>query len=150
MDLTEAHQLGDFYLREIPEKTFLIKHCGASIQEVNQIEIAKSMVELVTDIPYDDEMYVSWEFGAMREDSPQGTAYYAFAEIPPETEIENKRTIPAGTYLCRQSKDSQLENASEIFKDHGKNFLAIETYVLVGRHKIDKPLSELRVILERT
>ncbi|MCL2217041.1 MAG: MerR family DNA-binding transcriptional regulator [Defluviitaleaceae bacterium] len=151
MDLTELHRTGEIYSRELPEKTFLVRPCGDSLENTNTLEIALEIVDAFMNLPHFEDLNDIWDYGVMCEFSPRGAMYYAFAEIPLEMEIENKRVIPGGTYLCRQDEDSQIEHADEIFKTHlkGRNsFLAIETHVLTGCHKINKPLSELRIRLD--
>ena len=143
MDLSEAYPVGQIYTREIPKKHFHVKPCGTSIKDLDLLEIFKSF----SDMPFAEGDYDDLsEFGFMCEQSLEGTMYYAFMEVPKR--MANK-TIPAEIYACRQSEDSQIEQIPEIFKEYlaGKGiYLAIETEVFTGKHKIDRPLNEVRVI----
>jgi hypothetical protein len=63
--------------------------------------------------------------------------------------VKSIKIIPAGIYHCRQSEDTEIERAYEIFDKHlagNKYFLAIESEIFTGKHKINNPLKELRVI----
>jgi hypothetical protein len=60
-------------------------------------------------------------------------------------------SLPAGTYFFRQDKVSQLENATENFKEHIKGidtFMIIETEELfLSKTKINQPIYELRLVI---
>ncbi|MCL2841414.1 MAG: MerR family DNA-binding transcriptional regulator [Defluviitaleaceae bacterium] len=145
IDLTELHKPGEIYMREMPEKIYYVHPCGQSITDVTELEASKAIAELSRMI----EIHEMCEYGCLRESTPGGTMYYAFVEVPKDAQVENKRIIPSGTFICRQSEEYQVENTTEIFADYLKgkdSFIAIETDVITGRHKINKPFSELRIL----
>jgi len=48
--------------------------------------------------------------------------------------------------ICRQSKDSHIEQTYELLKtyvDERGTFLAMETHIFVGTHKLSAPIFEL-------
>lgn len=148
MDLADSHKVGDIYTREIPKKYFYCKPCSGIFHGAALMPI----IESFSDIPFlkDSNDYISeLEFGFLCEYMPSGTAYHAFIEVPKRMTGKNVRTIPAGTYFCRQSEGSQIEQTSDIFKEHLTNkesYLAIETDIFTGKLKLSGPLNELRVI----
>jgi len=146
MNLADSHRPGEIYTREFSEGAFYVRPCGGSLEGFDLLD----MVESFSDISYAEEDYTRLtEYGFLCECTPEGKAYYAFVEAPKQAANKDTRTIPAGLYLCRQSEDSQLGQASEIFKEYleDKNsWLAIETEIFTGKHKIRKPISELRII----
>ena len=140
------------YTMEIPEKKFWVIPYRKSFQEeVDQLEMIKPFLDWNNRLV---ELYESVEYGYLCEYSGAGVRRYVFAEIPslwddvrtvPQGSI---KLIPGGSYFCRQSERSRIEEAPEIFAKHlgNRSFLAIETEVLSGKFKINKPLHELRVI----
>lgn len=145
LDLTEAHNNGKLYERNFPVKYYYLKPIIGSIRDLNQIEIAKSFL----DMPLNEDGYSSIpEYGVLCEYTSAGALYYYFAEVPSHMANEmHVKTIPAGKYLCRQSKDSQIEQTWELFKTHLDEWgalFAVETYVFIGRHKLSNPIYELR------
>ena len=144
MDLSEQFQLGQIYTCEMPEKVFHVKPCGKSLENINIVEIVKSFSEM---LPIEDD-YEMCEYGFLCTHSPDETIYYSFLEVPKNLEMESTIVIPKGTYLFIQSEDYKIEQACDIFKEHidtEKPFLAIETEIITGRHKVSKPIKELRV-----
>ena len=149
MDLADSHQAGQLYTRTFPEKFFYMKPCGGPLKGAELIEIFDSF----SDMPYAEEDYDDLtEYGLLCEYTPSGTSYHAYIEIPKRMARlakKNTKKIPTGTYMCRQSADSQFGQVPELFKEYlaGKDsFLAIEAEIFTGKHKISKPLNELRVI----
>ncbi|MCL2200059.1 MAG: MerR family DNA-binding transcriptional regulator [Defluviitaleaceae bacterium] len=124
------------YTQEIPQKTFYVKPCGGSIKNLNKVEIVREFL----DIQYSDALTYP-ESGILCKHTPKATEYYAFIEVP--VTRKDLMQIPAGTYHCIQTKESQIENPHEVFKNHlaGKNsYLAIEV------ENSFKPQHELRII----
>jgi DNA-binding transcriptional MerR regulator len=147
MDLAEQNKLEQIYSREIAEKFFYLKPQGQSLANINPLDLAKSFLEM----PYYEDDYSELpEYGLLYEYSPAGMQYYTFMELPKHlAQEDNVRTIPAGTYYFRYSEDYQINQAAEIFNDYlagTDSFLAIETEIFTGKHKINKPIKELRVI----
>ena len=140
------HQGKEIYSREIPEKKFYVVPCEQPFAEVDISELAKPFL----DLEYSGEgFYELSEYGYMCEHSPSGIQRYTFIELPEHTVKENTRSISAGTWLCKQSEESQIEQTPQIFSKHLKgktSFLVIETEVFIGKYKIYKPINELRVL----
>jgi DNA-binding transcriptional MerR regulator len=142
--LTEEHSSGQIYIRKIPEKFFHVIPCTQTFENMDQYEMSK----LFFDVPYSEEDDLI-EYGFLCEYTPLDIKRYVFMELPKHEARENIKIIPAGTYYCKQSEESQIGQSSEIFKDYlaGKNsFIAIETEVFAGKFSINKPLNELRVL----
>ena len=145
--LTEKHHNGrQIYTREIPEKRFCLMPYGQSFEDADVYEVSKLMLEL--DYGGDD-FYEILEYGYMCEHSPRGIQRYAFMELPGHKAQANARHIPGGTYFCRQSEESAIEQAPRIFSGQlggASSFLVIETEVFAGKYKVNKPVNELRFI----
>ncbi|MCL2425956.1 MAG: hypothetical protein FWD05_06425, partial [Oscillospiraceae bacterium] len=149
IDLADSYKAEQIYTRDLQEKYFYVKPCGGPLKGIDLLSIYESF----DDMPYIEEDYNDLsQYGFICERTSSVTSYYAFIEVPRRFARKikkNIKTIPAGTYACRQSDESQFEQAPEIFKEYlaGKeSFLAIETEIFTGKHKINKPLNELRVI----
>ncbi|MCL2546757.1 MAG: MerR family transcriptional regulator [Oscillospiraceae bacterium] len=137
MDLSEQYNPEEIYERDFPQKHFYIKPCGTSLRDLDLLELFVSFADI-------GDVDGSAEYGFLCEHSGDNTSYFAYMEVPKR--MANK-TIPAGKYACRQSEKAQIEQACELFKEHlTGSFLAIETEIFTGRHKINKPFNELRVI----
>ena len=149
------HQGQDIYSREIQEKYFYVIPYEKPIEDADIFELAKPFM----DLDDSEDRFYDTEYGFMCEYSPLGIQRYAFMELSGEVNGTRKaetniKIIPAGTYFCKQSEESQIEQASEIFRKKLKcsatkgcqSFLAIEAEIFVGKYKIDKPVNELRVI----
>lgn len=148
MNIADQHKTGEIYTRHFPEKHLHTKPLGSSLKDANLIEVSKIFADFATTNP-DILEYETLEFGALRITTPTNTTYYAYMEVTFPQKTKSTITIPAGEYLCRQAEETQLEHTEEILKHHLKeptSFIAIETDVLTGRHKINNPLNELRVI----
>ena len=146
MDLADSHQTGQIYTRELPEKFFYTKPCDGPIKWTDWVHL----FDVLSALPHAEEnSYDLTEYGLLHRIAPTETMYHAFVEVPKRMAENDTVKIPAGTYLCRQSEDTQIAQAPEIFKaylaDKG-SYLAIEVEVFTGRHKLSKPLNELRVI----
>jgi hypothetical protein len=156
------HQGQDIYSREIQEKYFYVIPYEKPIEDADIFELAKPFM----DLDDSEDRFYDTEYGFMCEYSPLGIQRYAFmemSELPTNQQGAINRTrkaetnikiIPSGTYFCKQSDKSQIEQTPEIFRKQLKckatkdcqSFLAIETEIFVGKYKIDKPINELRVI----
>ena len=147
MDLVELFQIEQIYSREIPEKSFYIRPCGNSLENIDQLELFNSF----SDMPYYEDNYNELvEYGFLCEYSKTAVQYHAFLEFPKHISNENTMLIPAGNYFCRQSETSQIEWTLKIFKDYitdRNSFLAIETDIFTGKQNINNPINELRVIV---
>ncbi|MCL2843144.1 MAG: MerR family transcriptional regulator [Oscillospiraceae bacterium] len=149
MDFADRYQTGQFYERECAEKLFYTMPCGDSLVGADLAQVATVISETAHAAYADIEYDTLPEHGVLCEYTPNGAAYYAFVEIPQHMADSNTKIVPAGTYLCRQSDDTQLEQVADVCKEYltGKtSFLAIETAIFTGKHKLNKPLHELRVI----
>jgi len=149
IDFAERYQIGQIYERECSKKIFFTMPCGNSLENVDLFEVARSVSDAAyaayTEVDYNDLS----EYGVLCEYTPGGRSYHAFVEIPRRIAGKNTKIIPAGTYMCRQSEDSQIDQAQDIFKEYladKTSCLVIETEIFTGKYKISEPLSELRVI----
>jgi len=153
---TEKYALGKkVYSRKIPKKYFYVTPCKKSPKNEDLIGVIKDSLSSY----YYNDNYDKWiysgllEYGFLCEFSSAPPKYYTFSELPENMAVkikENIMLIPEGTYMCRQSNESAIENAPQIFSKHLKgkdSFLAIETDIFTGSYKIHNPLSELRVIV---
>jgi len=141
MDLAEQYQVGQIYERELPQKFLHVKPCGASLKDLDLLELVASFADVsYAENEYDDLS----EYGFLCEHTPAGAQYYAFLEVPKD---RANKIIPAGTYLCRQSEDAQIEAVGGLFGERltGDSWLAVEAEIFTGRHKISKPIGEIRV-----
>ena len=137
---------GQIYARDMPEQVFCVMPLEPSFAEADQLEVAKAFLGLGNSVG-EDKLW--WEMGLLCEYSPRGVSRYVFMELRACTDQVDVKVIPAGTYFCRQDDRSTIEDAPDIFREElrGKDsFLAIETEIFTGKHKISKPVNELRVI----
>ena len=135
---------GQIYTREHPEKIFHVLPCEKTFDNIGLYDLAKSFF----DAPYYEDSGML-EYGFIYEYSPFVINRHIFAEVPQDNPLISCKTIPAGNYYCRQSNNSLIEQSAEVFKDYFSSrdsFIAIETEIFSGRHNINKPLNELRVI----
>ena len=149
MELAEKYrQGGQIYAREVPEKIFYVVPCEESFERADELEIAKVFLDLGDCLEKEGHEQL-WEFGLLCEYSPRGVQRYVFMELQKQMGRKETRIIPGGLYLCKQNDTSQIEEAPAVFGAHlagGDSFLAIETEIFTGRHKISRPVNELRVI----
>ena len=146
MDLAESHPPEEIYQRTFPKRHFYTKPYGTSLKNIDLFAVTMSFLEF----PFAEESYNDLlDYGFLCEHFPDNTQYHAFIEIPkPMANIKTKK-VPAGTYLCRQDENSQIERVHQLFHAHlkeGASYLAIETEVFTGKGKITKPLHEIQVI----
>ena len=137
ISLSEQYELGEVYEREFPEKYFYVKPCATSLNDLDLLQLFTSFDDM-------GDVDGSAEYGFICEYSSDITEYFAFMEVPKR--MANK-IIPSGKYICKQSEVPQIEKAHDVFKEHITSaFIAIETEIFVGRHKINKPTHELRMV----
>ena len=145
-------QIQKIYSREILEKLFYIIPCEHPLKNAGMFELSKMFYELDYS---EEEFYEFSEYGYICEYSPSCIQSYAFIELPGCKEITELKAkgsmkhIPAGKYFCLQSEAIQIEHASSIFSKQLKgrdSFFVIETEILTGKYKANKPLYELRLI----
>jgi len=146
MDFVDSHHVGEIYTRKLPEMYLNIKPCGSPLKGIDLLDV----YDAFSDIPYSDNNFNKLtEYGWLCMCTQNKADYYAFVEVPRRMAKSGSIKIPAGTYMCRQSEDTQIEQVSQVFKKHLKDmdsYIAIEVEVFTGKHKINKPLNELRVI----
>ena len=139
--LFEQYPFQQVYSREVPAMHVLAKPCGPSLKDIDMLAVFTPFVDI-----YDASE--SWDDGFFCEDTPGGKTYYAFVEVP--RHMAN-HTLPAGKYLCRQSDRAQIENVRQLFKNQLADqtlLLAVETEITFGKHRLDKPQYEVRVLYE--
>ena len=146
MDLTESHQPGEIYERKMMKRYFYTKSCGTSLKDVDLFSVTMSFL----DLPFGEEDYYDlFDYGFLCEHSSDGTQHHVFLEVPKHMRSKQIKKVPAGTYLCRQDENPQIERVSELFAAYLKNstsYIAIETEIFTGKGKITKPLHEVQVI----
>ena len=136
MDLSAKHEIGQIYEQGFPQKYFHVQPCGASLQGLDLLELFTAFSGIGSD---------SSEYGFICEHIAGKSSYYAFIEVPKR--MANK-TIPAGKYICCQGEGSQIEQTAKIFDGQfNDSYLAIETEIFTGKHKINSPVHELRAIV---
>jgi len=145
----ENHSIGRYYSRQFPEEFLFLLPYDKTFENADPYQIAK----LFYDVPIEEneDNYYSGllEHGLLCEYSPNVVSRYVFVELTKEMATNECKVIPAGEYPCRQSDESQIEQATEIFKDYladKDSFIAIEIEVFTGKSNINKPINELRVI----
>jgi len=146
MDLADSHQTGQIYTRELPEKSFYIKACDGPLQWTDLLHLS----DVISDLPHlEGDHQELTEYGLLCKVTPTEVTCHVFVEVPKRMAKNDTVKLPAGTYMCRQSEDTQIEKVSDIFKEYLSDkgsYLAIEIEIFTGKHKINKPLNELRVI----
>jgi len=152
MEFHKQYNLGQVYIREIPEKVYYVKSCGASLKGVNCIEQIIALTkegEAELDLMGMEEQMVLMEHGFLCKYSPAGAEYYAFIEVPTGITGKNIITLQVGTCYFRQDKESHIENALQIFKgkiENADSFIVVETEeLLTGKTKINESIYELRL-----
>jgi len=158
IELSSLYALGEIHSREYPEKLYFPKPLSQPIRNKNRLklalEIAREMYgnnfNRITIEDNLDEILGLPDFGAIARHSSNNVDYFVFIEITKQMMADNCVSLPAGTYFFRQDKDSQLENALEIFNEHIKGidaFMIIETEELfLSKTKINQPIYELRLV----
>ena len=142
-------QDGQIYTRDIPEKIFCVMPLEKPFEEADPFEVAGMFQDFGFEYRI-EETELLWAFGFLCEYSPHGVERYIFMELQKHTGHENIKVIPAGTYFCKKNDMSTIEQAPDIFKKQlkgKKSFLAIETELFTGKHKISSPMNELRALI---
>ena len=136
------------YSREIQEKIFWVMPCKQSFENVDKSEFVKYFFNLEYGEDSSNIDIFNLEYGYLCEYTLTDIQRFFFIELPEQK--ANTKIIPGGTYFCKQSEDSCIERAPEIFSKKLKkksSFIAIETEIFLGKNKINKPIHELRVIM---
>jgi len=154
IDETMKFQSSKFYPRETETKYLCVIPYKKSVKGIEPFEIIKTVLKM--HYSFDDyaELFHHGllDIGVLSEYAGGGVRHYMFTELPERmakgTDAEIK-IIPAGAYLCTQSEDKQIEQASRVFADYlegRESFSVIETEVFTGKYKINTPVYELRLI----
>ena len=159
IELGKQYEIGQMYQRKFEEKTYYAKLYGQTIKERYPISVVLEMahalhgksVRHIADVDNLDDIIPAADTGHICRYTPDGFDYYGFVETPNNFIHENCTTIPAGTYFFRHDVSSQIENASEIFKEHLESrdtFMVIETEeMFLNKTKASQAIYELRLIL---
>jgi len=143
------HNSGQLYTRHIPRThLYLIPYENSFFEEANPIDIADFFCNFYTDTTLKHEDFL-WVYGFLLKYSNEGIQRYFYFEMNKPTKDKHCITLPPGTYQCRQNSESMIENAKEIFAKYlidSESFIAIETRIFAGKHKVDEPIYELRII----
>jgi len=158
IELARKYDLGKIYSREYLEKIYLLKtHC-LPIKNANRIKLFLEMAQemhgdnfsRITTEDNLDELLSLPDFGVIAKHSSSNVEYFVFGEITKQMLTDSCVSLPTGTYFFRQDKESQLENAPEIFKEYIKgidDFMIIETEEpFLSKTKINQPIYELRLV----
>jgi DNA-binding transcriptional MerR regulator len=150
INIAELYPFGEIYTREIPEMKFHTEFCASLPDDVDQLEILKSLSNLTywNDDNWVEDDDIIGEYGFLSEHAGGETVYNFFVRVPKNSVSKKIKTIPGGKYLCIQSRQSEIKNAAKIFANHTNMdaFLAIETEILAAKHKVSEPIWELRTI----
>jgi DNA-binding transcriptional MerR regulator len=145
----ENHPIGQHYMRQFTEELLFLLPYDKTFENADPYQMAK----LFDKVPFDENEYDYnsglLEHGLICKYTPSGIFRYVFFELSKKMATDDCMVIPAGQYHCRQNDQSQIEDATEIFKDFladRDSFIAIEIDVFTGKSNINKPINELRVI----
>jgi len=152
--LHENHKLQKPYTRNIEKKFFYILPYQNEFSDEYDVSDLTQFLDMTFDYLDTGESSFDWaDYGYILKYSPQGKKRYVFKEAPHNILSHNKNyplmEIPEGLYHCKQSQDSQIEDAAEIFKDYlagNESYIAIETEIICGKFNINHPINELRVM----
>ena len=159
IEIAIQYELGKIYSREYPEKIYLLKPYSQPNKNENRLrlflEIAQEMhgdnFNRITTDDNLDELLGLPDFGVIAQHSSNNVNYFIFGEVTKQMETDSCISLRNDTYIFRQDKVSQLENAAEIFKEHIKEidtFMIIETEEpFLSKTKINQPIYELRLVI---
>jgi len=158
MELATLYNIGEIYSREYPEKIYFLKPYSKPLKDESRLLLFLKMAQELHGKNFNritiednlDELLGLPDIGFITQHSPNNVDYFVFGEITKQMITENCMLLPAGTYFFRQDKNSQLENAVELFKEYligVDNFIIIETEEpFLSRSKVNQPIYELRLI----
>jgi len=159
IEIASLYSFGEIYSREYPEKVYFLKPYNQPIKNENRLKLFLEMAQemhgnnfnRITTEDNFDELLGLPDFGVISQYSSSNASYFIFGEVTKQMATDNCISLPAGAYFFRQDKESQLENAPEIFKEHIKgvdSFMIIETEEpFLSKTKINQPIYELRLII---
>ena len=158
MELGNLYNPRQIYTREFPEKYLHVRKITQPLEGASMIKLLSEAVhELygenfsrITDDDNLDDLLALPDLGCLCKYSKSGASYYVFGEIPEAYANKNTIKIPAGKYYFRHDKNSQLENAPDIFREQidGKDdYIIVETQEsFLSKSNITQPMYELRLI----
>ena len=155
VDATDAFEKNKkFYTRNMPKKYFCVLSIEGKLNDINPLEIVKSVLGLNYDTNDYAEMFHFGlvDIGVMSVYEHGHAKHFMFTEIPENMANQvnlNIIEIPQGEYLCTQSEEKQIEKVQEVFKGHIKDwpsFIAFETDIFTKKYKTNKLVHELRVL----
>ena len=155
VDATEPFENGEmFYSRKMTEKFFCVLPFKGDIEDIDPFEIVKSVLKIHYDVEDYAEMFRFGlvDIGVMSVYTSGKVRHFMFTELPKHIASEtgaDVKVIPAGTYLCTQSEEKQIEKAAEIFREYidGRDsFIIFETDIFTKKYKTNKLVHELRFI----
>ena len=149
IELLEKHR-DEIYSRNIPEKFFFVSPYMRSFRYAYSSDTIKSITGLQFNEDDRDQLL---EYGLLSQYSPSGISRYVFVELSRNSGDKNVAVIPAGEYICKQNETSQIENSPDIFRNHlagSRSFITIEIDIFASKYKINKPMTELRVITNKS
>jgi len=157
--MLDRYELGQYYTREISQRCYYVIPSKKIAKDKEAVGIVKASPHLYCPENYFPEFLFSrfLEYGVLYEYTKEGVQPFLFTELPPNispkitSKLKNIMIIPAGTYHCIQNEKSQIERADEIFAEYlqgRESFLAIENSIFTGSFKLNKPVNELKVMVE--
>jgi len=159
IELANLYNFDEIYSREYPKKIYSLKPHIKPIKNENRLKLFLKMAQemhgdnfnRITTEDNLDELLGLPDFGVIAKHSSSNVEYFVFAEVTEQMITDSCVSLPIGTYFFRQDKESQLENAPEIFKEHIKGidtFIIIETEEpFLSKTKINQPIYELRLVI---
>ena len=159
MELANLYTPGKIYSREYPEKIYFLKPHNQPQKGESRIKLFLEMAQELHGKNFNritiednlDEILGLPDIGIIAQHSLAGIGYFVFGEVTRQMVTEKCITLPAAAYFFRQDKNSQLENASEIFKQHlvgVDKFMIIETEEpFLSKTKVNRPMYELRLVI---
>ena len=159
IELASLYSFGEIYSRWYPKKFYFLKPHNKPVKSENRL---KPFLEMAQELHGDnfnritaednpDELLGLPDFGVIAKHSSSNAQYFVFGEVTEQMVTNSCISLPAGTYFFRQDKESRLEDAPEIFKEHIKGidaFMIIETEEpFLSKTKINQPIYELRFVV---
>jgi len=137
------------YTREISKKFIFAVPFEQPFDSASQQDVDRAFLTSFNSEYSDGKNVELLEYGFFCEYTSSGVKRYVFLELPKHKTNRSNKSIPHGIYYCEQFAESHVEKAATIFSEQlrgADSFLAIETYLIANRRKLDCPMRELRVI----
>ena len=159
MELANLYNFGEIHSRQYLEKTYFLKPLKSPQKNENRLKLFLEMAQEFygenfnrTTIEDDfDEMLGFADVGIAAQHSLDEVEYFSLVEVTKQMRTKSCISLLGGAYFFRLDENSQLDNASEIFKEHlvgVDKFMIIETEEpFLSKGKINQPAYELRLVV---